>query len=135
MTTHLTSFSQEVILNTTPSVIYNCLMDSNLHSELTGGEADIENKVGGNFTVFDGYASGVNLELETDKKIVQTWIAEEVNWDKQYVSKITFLLERLNDNQTKIIFTHEDIPTIVANQFKDGWNEFYWIPLQEKFNN
>jgi hypothetical protein len=52
-------------------------MDSEKHTAFTHSSADIGKEVGDAFSTFDGWASGTNLELIPDKKIVQKWRAED----------------------------------------------------------
>jgi activator of HSP90 ATPase len=64
---------QSVSLKATAHDIYEALMDSNKHSEFTHSPAVIHMEVGGEFSAFDGWASGKTVELIPDKKIVQKW--------------------------------------------------------------
>ena len=64
---------QSVLLKATAHDIYEALMDSNKHSEFTHSPAVIHREVGGEFSAFDGWASGKTVELIPDKKIVQKW--------------------------------------------------------------
>jgi activator of HSP90 ATPase len=121
---------QEEHFDASPAEIYDALMDSKKHTQFTGDTAKIENKVGGNFTAFSGYASGKNLELIQDKKIVQSWHAEEENWPDDYFSKITFELKP-DKGGTLLNFTHEGVPVENADSIADGWVTYYWEPLRE----
>lgn len=71
------SIKQIVMIQATPEDVYEALMDSRRHAKLTGGGARISRKVGGRFSVFDGYAKGKNLKLVPGRKIVQTWRADD----------------------------------------------------------
>jgi len=64
---------QSVSLKATAHDIYESLMDSNKHSEFTRSPAVIHREVGGEFSAFDGWASGKTVELIPYKKIVQKW--------------------------------------------------------------
>jgi activator of HSP90 ATPase len=64
---------QSVSLKATAHDIYEALMDSNKHSEFTHSPAVIHMEVGGEFSAFDGWASGKTVELIPYKKIVQKW--------------------------------------------------------------
>ncbi|MBI4426822.1 MAG: SRPBCC domain-containing protein [Candidatus Kerfeldbacteria bacterium] len=74
----------------TPHQVYELLMDEKQHASFSGGEASISQKVGGAFSTFDGWASGKNVELIPDKKIVQTWRADD--WPAGHYSTITIKL-------------------------------------------
>lgn len=123
---------QSVTVKTTPHAVYEALMDSRKHGKVTGGPARISRKVGGKFSVFDDYASGVNLELVPDQKIVQTWRAN--NWPANHESKVTFLLAPVTGG-TRLRFTHVGVPEEHANAIQQGWIEFYWTPMKAAFAN
>jgi uncharacterized protein YndB with AHSA1/START domain len=68
---------QSVTIKVSPHDVYEALMDSRKHAQFTGDKASISRKVGGKFSVFDGYSEGTNLELIQDTKIVQAWRASD----------------------------------------------------------
>jgi len=103
-------------------------MDSKKHAKFTGGKATISRKVGGKFTAYDGYAEGVNLELVPDKKIVQTWRADD--WPEGNYSKATFSLKEVADG-TNLIFTQTDVPEDQYDAVSGGWQDYYWTPMKE----
>ncbi len=43
------------------------------------GEAKCSNQEGGKFTAWDGYIAGKNIQLITNKKIIQIWRTSEFN--------------------------------------------------------
>lgn len=108
--------------------VYEALVDSKKHSESTGGKAVISRKVGGKFTAYDGYAEGKNVELVPDKKIVQTWRAED--WPEEQTSQVTFLIEEA-DGKTRLIFTQTGIPEDQAEDIAQGWRDYYWKPMKQ----
>lgn len=71
------TIKQTIIINGTPHQVFEILMDSEKHSELTGSNANINRKAGGSFEVWGGYIEGNNIEIMPDKKIVQDWRGEE----------------------------------------------------------
>lgn len=111
-----------------PQRIYKILMDSKLHSKVTGDAAKISKKVGGKFSAFSGYATGKNLVLQSGKKIVQTWRASD--WPKGATSKITFLFKKAK-NGTKLMFTNQGVPEKFAKSIASGWKTYYWQPLNK----
>lgn len=119
---------QAVTIKATPQAVYDALMDSRKHGRFTGGGASISRKVGGKFSVFDGYAEGVNLQLVPGKKIVQTWRASD--WPKDQYSKVTFALAKVQGG-TRLTFTQTGVPDQHYASIKSGWIEFYWTPLKK----
>jgi uncharacterized protein YndB with AHSA1/START domain len=73
---------QKVLIPATPIEVYEAFIDAKKHSKFTGSKATIDPKVGGEFTAWDGYISGKNLELQDGKRIVQEWITTE--WPRDY---------------------------------------------------
>ena len=59
---------QTIAFKATPHEVYEALMDSKKHTDFTEEKAVISRDIGGKFTVFDGWASGENVELVKDKK-------------------------------------------------------------------
>ncbi len=121
---------QSVTVHAAPAAVYETLLDSKRHSRLTGGKASISRKVGGRFSAFDGYAEGVNLELQRGKKIVQSWRASD--WPANHYSKATFALKKVPGG-TRLRFTQTSVPNNQYASVKQGWIDYYWTPLKELF--
>ncbi|HEV8353523.1 MAG TPA: SRPBCC family protein [bacterium] len=122
---------QSVTVGASPAQVYGILMDSKKHARLTGGAASISRKVGGRFTAFDGYAEGVNLELQPGKKIVQSWRAND--WPANHYSKATFALRKVKGG-CRLTFTQTGVPNSQYGSIKRGWIDYYWTPLRERFS-
>ena len=119
---------QSVTLKTAPHDVYEALIDPKKHAQFTGGEAKISRKVGGKFSTFDGYAEGENLELEPDKKIVQTWRADD--WPEGHYSKTTYTLTPVAAG-TRLSFTQTGVPEDAYEDISQGWRDYYWKPMKE----
>lgn len=124
------AISQEVVVSASPGEVYSVFMDSVRHAEFTGSEASIDNKVGGSFDVWDGYASGKNIELIPGQKIVQSWRAND--WPEGQESEITINLTPF-DEKTRLLFTQKNIPDDFVADIEEGWRDYYWEPLKEYF--
>ncbi|MBI4058215.1 SRPBCC domain-containing protein [Candidatus Gottesmanbacteria bacterium] len=101
-------------------------MDEREHAAFTNASANIENKVGGRFSVWDGYASGKNKKLVPGKKIVQQWRASD--WPEGVFSTVTFTL-KADKNSTILEFTQVGVPKEFEKDIIIGWNDYYWTPL------
>jgi activator of HSP90 ATPase len=119
---------QTVTLKASPHSVYEALMDSRKHAKFTGGKASISQMVGGKFSTYDGYASGVNQELVADKKIVQTWRAGD--WPDGHYSKVTFSLSAV-EGGTRLTFTQSGVPEEQYEDVSQGWKDYYWTPIKE----
>lgn len=121
---------QEIFIKTTPSVIYNAFMNSNTHSKFTGDIAQIGQNVGDNFSAFNGYATGKNIELKPNKLIIQSWRASD--WPKDHFSTINIKLKS-EGNGTLIIFSQIGVPENKCDDICEGWYDYYWNPLKSMF--
>ena len=119
---------QSVTFKASPSEVYEALMDQKKHAKFTKHPAKISRKVGGKFSAFDGFCGGVNLELVEGKKIVQSWRASD--WPKGAISTVTFSFSKAPGG-TKLVFTQIGIPEKLMEDMKNGWKEFYWVPLKK----
>jgi len=122
------TIKQTVEIKADPKEVYDAFMDPKKHAKFTGAKAKISDKVGGKFSVFDGYAEGENLEIEPGKKIVQTWRASD--WPEGHLSKITIKLTKMGKG-TKLTFTHTGVPEDFFEDIKQGWVEYYWEPIRQ----
>ena len=115
---------------TNPHEIYEMWIDSEKHALFTGGAAEIGREVGSGFSTNDGYSTGMTLELVPDKRIVQTWRAND--WPPGHYSTITIKLTAVKGN-TKLNFVQKGVPLEQYEEIRQGWYTYYWDPLREIF--
>jgi activator of HSP90 ATPase len=128
------SFRQQITLNAAPETVYDYFMDASKHSIMTGAEASVSDKVGGLFSVYDGYAHGRNIELVPGKRIIQSWRAAEKEWPEDHYSEIRFDFESVAKNKTRVVFRHRLVPEALADRIRQGWTDYYWSPLKSILN-
>jgi activator of HSP90 ATPase len=119
---------QEVVLPSAPGPIYRALLDSATFAKITGAKATIESYEGGAFTCFDGYIYGRQLELVTDRRIVQAWRTQR--WPEGDWSTIRFELHAV-EGGTKLVFDQHGAPEGDVPSLSAGWHEHYWEPLKK----
>jgi activator of HSP90 ATPase len=126
-----TSITQKVVVPAPPEEVYEAFMDAKKHAAFTGSKATSDPKVGGEFSAWDGYITGKNLELEKPNRIVQEWITTE--WPEGYPpSKFELTFTKVKGG-TEITMVHSKIPADQADEYKQGWIDNYWDPLKEYF--
>ena len=123
------TIKQSVLIKSAPHDVYEAYMDSKKHSKFTQSKAKISREIGGKFTVFEGDLEGKNLELITDKKIVQSWRSNEEGWPKNHYSTITIELDSV-ETGTRLNFKQTGVPLTSYESVKQGWKEYYWEPLK-----
>jgi activator of HSP90 ATPase len=124
------SIKQKVIIEASPKRTYEAILDPKIHSEFTQAEAENDMAVGAKFSAYDGYISGVNLELKKDKKIVQKWTSNDLPEGRYTTVAFEF---KKHKKGTELIFTQTDIPEKSCKEIAQGWKNFYWKPLKAFF--
>ena len=120
-------FEISVTIPASPQAIYDSWLDSDAHTEMTGGAAEASAEVGGKFTAWDGYISGENLELEAGKRIVLSWRTTQFEASDPD-SRVDILFEP-EGSGTKLTLKHTNLPPH-GNQYNQGWIDHYWVPLR-----
>jgi uncharacterized protein YndB with AHSA1/START domain len=82
-------------------------------------------------TAWDGYISGVILELEPYERIVQTWRTTEFPEGSED-SHLEVLLVSV-EGGTRITLLHSDIPDGQAEMYDEGWEDYYFKPMRAYF--
>jgi activator of HSP90 ATPase len=115
-----------------PSIIYDAWLNSKVHGEMIGSDADIDSEIGGKFNIWDGYISGRTIELTKYKKIVQEWRTTE--FPENCADSILELDFEETKNGTKLILKHSNIPDSQSEEYKQGWLDFYFKPMKDYFS-
>ena len=122
-------FTLIVTINAKAEKFYEAYLSSEGHTALTGSPARVDGTVDGDFTAWDGYIQGMFLELEKNKRIVQAWRTAEFP-DEAEDSIVEILLEE-DHGKTKLTLNHSNIPEGQADDYKTGWEDFYFKPMRE----
>jgi len=124
-------FTLTTIIATSPELIYEAWLSSEKHTAMTGGEAIVSDKINDTFSAWDGYISGKNIELESGKRIVQSWRTVQFEED-EVDSQIEILLSE-KDGDTELTLIHTKVPES-GEHYKKGWDDSYFQPMKDYFN-
>jgi uncharacterized protein YndB with AHSA1/START domain len=124
------AFEISTIISASPDRLYAAWLDSAQHSAMTGGSAQVSAEPGAAFTAWDGYIHGRNLELEPARRIVQAWRTAEFTPDEPD-SRLEILFEPV-EGGTRLTLRHSELPEH-GMQYKQGWVEAYFDPIQAYF--
>ena len=125
------SLTMSVVFPATPEQVYTAWLSTEKHSAFTGSPAAVDAKVGGAFTAWDGYIGGTTLALEPHRRIVQAWRTTEFPGDAPD-SRLEILIEPVEDG-TRLTLDHTNIPAGQADEYRQGWEDFYFGPLAAYF--
>ena len=116
------------IFNASPKDVYNALTNKNMLEIWTGEEAEMETTPGTGFSLWGGSISGINLEFEENKKIVQQWFFDEGDPESIVTMKL-----HPHKKGTSLELTHINIPDEAFENISEGWDEDYFGALNELY--
>jgi len=115
-------------LNAEPKDVYNALTNKKMLEIWTGEDAVMEPVPGTEFSLWSGSISGINLEFEADKKIVQQWFFGEQEEDSIVTVKL-----HPDKKGTSVELHHINIPDEAFKNISEGWEEDFFGALKELF--
>lgn len=124
-------FTLKIKIKATAKNIYTTWLSSEGHTNMTGGEATVSDKIGASFTVWDGYIEGKNIVLEPYNRIIQSWRTSQFE-ENEKDSQIEILLVEDNE-QTELTLIHSNVPES-GEHYKKGWNTHYFQPMIAYFS-
>jgi activator of HSP90 ATPase len=126
------SLRLSTVLPVTPQKLYEAWLDSDAHAAFTGGgPARIDPRAGGDFTAWDGYISGKTLALDPFSRILQAWRTTYFPVDAPD-SRLEILIEAEGEG-SKLSLVHTEIPDGQGEDYRQGWEEYYFQPMTEYF--
>jgi activator of HSP90 ATPase len=120
------------IINATPETLYSAWLSSEGHTAMTGGEAECSMNEGDSYSAWDGYITGTNNKLTPFSKIEQAWRTSEFT-DNDEDSNLVIQFKE-HEQGTELTLIHTNIPE-GQTQYENGWEEHYFEPMHQYFNN
>ncbi len=105
--------------------VFNALTNSFQIELWTGYPAEMDDKVGTIFSLWEGDITGCNLEVVKDYKLVQEWFFGET----EHPSIVTILLKK-SGKDTRIELNHTNIPDDAYEEIVEGWEEYYLASMK-----
>ena len=94
---------------------------ANQFSEFSAAAAEINLKIGGQFSCFGGMITGLNIENMPGKRLVRAW--RVANWEPGVYSIVKFEFNKINAMETKVILDHAGFPDEQREHLDQGWSE------------
>ena len=123
-----TSLQEDIHLKSSPQRIYAILLDAKRFAACTGQPAEIDPKAGGAFSLFAGQIVGRNVELVSNRRIVQAW--RPSHWSPGIYSIVEFELKP-QASETVVSLDHKGFPVGDFDHLEWGWHAHYWEPLKK----
>ncbi|MCA9621201.1 MAG: SRPBCC domain-containing protein [Myxococcales bacterium] len=119
------------LLAAKPKEVFDAWLDSEGHSAMTGGAAEIEPREGGAFTAWDGYIRGVTETIDRKgRRIVQSW--RTADFGRAPDSRIEVELRALK-GKTQVVLVHTGLKRGDGAKYTTGWYQFYLQPMTKHF--
>jgi activator of HSP90 ATPase len=118
---------QKVSFKVSAKKVYQALMDAQEHARFTNSKVKIDPRVGGYFSIYDGYITCTTIELQPHKKIIQLWRGSD--WPEDSISVVVFEL-KTRGKGCELSFTHYGVPAKFYHDIVKGWKEYYWQPMK-----
>lgn len=115
-------------LNSEPKDVYNALTNKAMLEIWTGETAEMEPTPGTGFSLWGGSITGINIEFEVNKKIVQKWFFDDVDSESIVTMKL-----HPHKKGTSLELSHINIPDEAYENISEGWDEDYFGALNELF--
>jgi activator of HSP90 ATPase len=122
------TIKQHYFVNATPEEVFIALTNPFTIELWSGHPARMEAREGTEFSIFDGDIAGKNIKITENKQIIQEWYFG----DQTEESIVTINLES-HKLGTKVLLEHTHVPDEEAEEFKKGWDEYYWGAIKEYF--
>lgn len=115
-------------LHADPADVYNALTNTRMLEIWTGEDVVMEIEPNSEFSLWNGSITGINIEFEPNKKIVQQWFFGE----DEEKSMVTIKLHP-HKKGTSVELRHTNIPDEAFENISEGWDEDYFGALNELF--
>ena len=125
------SFEISTVLPVTAPRLYEAWLKSDTHTAMTGGKAEIDPIAGGLFSAWDGYITGTTIELDPDRRIVQSWRTVEFPPEAPD-SRLEIVLSEAAGG-TQLTLKHSNIPAGQGASYESGWVDNYFEPMKAYF--
>lgn len=117
-------------ISASPADVYNALTNKTMIEIWTGEDAVMEDTAGTEFSMWEDSISGLNIEFEKGKKIVQEWYFGEEDEDKKSIVTIKLHPDK---SGTSMEVVQTNIPEDAYKNIAEGWEEDYFNGLNELF--
>ena len=122
-------YKKYFIIPATPEELYAALTNPATIRLWTGEPAIMSTEPNSEFSLWDDSITGINLEFETGKKIVQQW-----DFDDQEPPSIVTIKLHAHAQGTSVELRHTNIPDEAYDDMIAGWSENYFGALMEFYS-
>jgi uncharacterized protein YndB with AHSA1/START domain len=118
----------KVRFNAPPERVYQLLTDARAQRAFSGSPASIDLRPGGRFSIQAGRITGIVVDLEPKKRVVQAW--RERGFPVGIFSMATFNLTPTPQGGTELKLTHRGVPKELIPRISTEWRTLHWEKMK-----
>lgn len=111
--------------------VYAAWLDGREHARMTGSKAEVDARIGGEHSAWDGYIRGKVLDVEPDRRIVQSWRTTDFPLGHPDSRLEVHLLDV--PGGCEVTIHHTEIPEGQGAEYERGWRTHYFEPMTRYF--
>lgn len=127
------SFKLTATIPASPETVYDAWLDSAGHTAMTGAKATATDRIGAEFSAWDGFITGKNIELVRAKRIVQSWRTSLFDAGDANSTIVVTLTPA--PGGAALVLEHADVPDGEEHKGYEegGWSDNYFKPMKAYF--
>jgi len=117
------------IIKASPPEVFAALTHPVTIELWSGYPAEMEAIAGTEFSLWEGEINGRNIEINPPERLVQEWYIEG-----QAESSLVTIELKPHKKGTQVLLEHSLLPDDQADEFDQGWKEYYWGAIRDFFS-
>ncbi|KII75038.1 Activator of 90 kDa heat shock protein ATPase 1 [Thelohanellus kitauei] len=113
-----------------PHFLFDLFGDREKIESYTQSKAKFDGSIGSEFFMLDGVVHGKIFDFVKEKKIVMSWRFS--NWPAGFFSQVTLEFKAVEEG-TRLSLVHRDIPVSDFERVSQGWNQYFFVPIQNLY--
>ena len=118
---------QDYTIKAPISKVWQAFVDPAIIEQWGAGPAKMDATQGGEFGLWDGDIHGTNTKIVPEKLLEQDWYGHD-NPERCY--KVSYTFTAAGDT-TVVHLSQADVPDDEAQDFEDGWRDYYFDPIKK----
>ncbi len=124
-----TTIRRSFTLPVGPKEAFALLADGRKIRSWSGQKGGVQPRIGGRFSMFDGWVAGVVLAYQPGKALAYTWLPQD--WNAGTEPSIVSYSFRGSGRKTQVRLVHKLLPNAsTARDHASGWTEHVIDPLK-----
>ena len=124
------SFEIRYVIYALPDAVFKALTDPGQIKTWSGGEAELELRIGGPLMLFDGWVKGSVIAFEPGRMLRHTWTPSE--WNEKTPSSVVEYRIEPHQAGSLVTIVHSGFPDKTeSDNHKEGWLDYVLEPLND----